>query len=353
METRRFAALDGLRGVCALSVVLFHANDLFHKGPIFQHGYLAVDMFFMLSGFVIALAHDESLAAGSGLLRFLKLRSRRLLPIYWLGAAFNISIFIWMASSGLYRHDYTLAMIWIVVPITTLIMLPAFGTPGDGFSPAMMNVSWSLMVEWVVNIAYAAGAFRFKTRTLAFVVVGGWLAMSIAGYFTGTGWCVGISRYEVFTFGLLRGAPSFLAGVIIYRLHSLHLFDRLPVIAPEILMTLWLCVAVVPTFTATPTFDWVIVTVFCPMLMIMLIRSEHKAPAFCKQLGALSYPLYAIHPGIIVLAQATPLFGLDRAPNVGRAILVMITCVGAAWFVQNVARLLRMRSLQSPIQIVA
>jgi len=53
MEAKRFHGLDGLRGVCAITVMLFHCNDLFHTGPIFQHGFLAVDMFFILSGFVI------------------------------------------------------------------------------------------------------------------------------------------------------------------------------------------------------------------------------------------------------------------------------------------------------------
>ncbi|HKB95401.1 MAG TPA: acyltransferase family protein, partial [Rhizomicrobium sp.] len=67
MSGQRFASLDGLRGVCALTVLLFHADDLFHRGPIFQHGYLAVDMFFLLSGFVIALAHEDRLRAGAGL----------------------------------------------------------------------------------------------------------------------------------------------------------------------------------------------------------------------------------------------------------------------------------------------
>jgi len=71
MSGKRFLGLDGLRGVCALTVLLFHAANLFHHGPIFQHGYLAVDMFFLLSGFVIAFIHEDRLKSGMSLTAFL------------------------------------------------------------------------------------------------------------------------------------------------------------------------------------------------------------------------------------------------------------------------------------------
>jgi peptidoglycan/LPS O-acetylase OafA/YrhL len=201
-----------------------------------------------------------------------------------------------------------------------------------------MSITWSLLVEWLVNIAYASGIFRWKTRTLLLAVVGGWLAMGIAGYFTGRGWCVGaIDREQVFTFGILRGASSFLAGTVMYRLHTHRLFDRLPIVSTELLLTMWLCIASFPTFAATPTFDWIAVTVFCPLLLALLIRSDHKAPAFCKELGKLSYPLYTTHPGLILLAEGTPLFGLDRGPDPIRAFGVVLACIGLAWLVQKIA----------------
>jgi peptidoglycan/LPS O-acetylase OafA/YrhL len=338
MAGSRFHSLDGLRGACALTVVLFHCDNLFHKNRIFQHGFLAVDMFFILSGFVIALTYEERLKDGVELKDFLRARARRLLPVYWLGAALNIAIFIWMATSGYYPPSFTRVMIWIVVPLTTMLMIPAYGTPVAEPYPAVMSITWSLVVEWFVNIAYAACFFRWKTRTLALLAAGGWLAMGIAGYFTGRGWCVGaITRDQVFTYGLLRGAPAFLAGVVIYRLHARRLFDRLPIVSTELLLTSWLCVAVVPTYTATPTFDWIVVTMFCPLLVVLLIRSDFKAPAFCKGLGELSYPLYASHPGIVLLAEGTPVFGLDRQPNPVRALVVVFTCIGVAWIVQKLA----------------
>jgi peptidoglycan/LPS O-acetylase OafA/YrhL len=163
--------------------------------------------------------------------------------------------------------------------------------------------------------------------------------MAIAGYHTGTGWCVGMSRSDFLTLGLLRGAPSFIAGVVLYRLHGRGSFARLPVIAPELLLTLWVCIAAVPAFTATPTFDWVTVTLLCPALLLLHLRAEDKTPAYCKVLGEISYPLYMIHPGIILLAQGTPLFGLNHGPNPLRAFLVAGLCLAAAWAVSALARL--------------
>ena len=330
MAAKRFQGLDGLRGVCALSVLLFHADDLFHQGPIVQHGYLAVDMFFLLSGFVIAFVHQGPLQRGGGLLSFLRARARRLLPVYWLGAALSLAIFIGMASSGFSPIAYSWAAIWIVIPVATLFMLPAYGTAGNSFSPAMTSVTWSLLVEWLVNIAYGAGLFRCRTRTLATLAIAGWLAMAVAGYFTGKGWCVGMNRYDFISYGILRGAPSFLAGVVLCRLHARGWFARLPAIAPEILLTLWLCIAVVPTFSATPTFDWITVMIFCPALVALLLRAEDKAPAYFRRLGDISYPLYVTHPGILALAQLTPLFDLNRRPDPLRALAVIILCVGVA-----------------------
>lgn len=341
MTAKRFHGLDGLRGVCALSVVLFHAANLFRPGSLLPHGYLAVDMFFILSGFVIALNYETALEQGLRVSAFLQARGVRLLPVYWLGAAFNIVVFIWMASSGYYPPGYSAFMIWLGVPLLTLLLLPVFGVPGDGFSPAMLNVTWSLLVEWLVNSFYAARLFRCRTSTLALLAASLWLVMAVAGYFTGRGWCVGISRNDVFTLGLLRGVPAFLAGVVIFRFHSRNWFSKLPVIAPELLLSLWLCIAVVPTAAATPAFDAFAVIALCPLLVMLLIRSDHLAPRYTKTLGALSYPLYTVHPGIILLAQGTPMFGLDRGPQPLHAAFVVMLCVGAAWAVSGLAALRR------------
>ena len=64
----RFDILDGLRGVAALMVVVFHLSEVFSYDPVYKHlnhGFLAVDFFFVLSGFVIGYAYDERMKEGS------------------------------------------------------------------------------------------------------------------------------------------------------------------------------------------------------------------------------------------------------------------------------------------------
>ena len=61
----RYEILDGLRGVASVIVVLFHILETYSAGPAYQvinHGYLAVDFFFVLSGFVIGYAYDDRIA---------------------------------------------------------------------------------------------------------------------------------------------------------------------------------------------------------------------------------------------------------------------------------------------------
>ncbi|HEY3638942.1 MAG TPA: acyltransferase [Rhizomicrobium sp.] len=331
----RFLALDGLRGVCALSILLYHCMGMFHKGSFFQHGYLAVDVFFILSGFVISLTYEDRLRDG-GSRAFLWARARRLLPTYWLGAGFSVAVFLWMAHAGYVAAGYAPWMIWIFVPVTTFLLIPDYITPDGVLYPAMDSVAWSLFVEWFAYFAYAAGAHRWKTWGIIVLAATGWAVMTIAGYHTGSGWCAGAHRPTLFNCGLLRCASGFLAGMAIYRVHRNAWFLKLPAIATELLLGLWLFIAVIPTPHATPTLDAFLVIVCAPLLVCLLIRSDARAPAYCKQLGELSYPLYVSHSGIILLAIFTPVFGFWRGPNPVNGIAVVALSLALAWVIARI-----------------
>lgn len=336
MPTRRFRALDGLRGVCALSVLFFHCNGFFHRGAFFQHGYLSVDVFFILSGFVISLTYERKLAAGLTRSAFLATRARRLFPTYWLGTSLNVALFVWMASAGFLALGDSWWMLWLFIPITTLLLIPDYVTTNGDLYPPMYGVAWSLFVEWGAYIAYAYRLFRWRTDLLALLAVVGWCAMTFAGYHTGVGWSVGAGRSGLFPFGVMRCVPAFAAGIVIYRIHDHSLFRRLPVISTEFLLIFWFGAAALPAYSATPTLDAIIITVFSPLLVCLLIRSDDKAPPFCTWLGDLSYPLYVVHPGIIMLATFTPAFGLSHGPRPLNACLVVGASLGLAWLVTKI-----------------
>jgi peptidoglycan/LPS O-acetylase OafA/YrhL len=336
MAAKRFLGLDGLRGVCALTVLLYHCADFFHKGPILLHGFLAVDMFFILSGFVIALTYEEKLQRGGQTGSFLLSRARRLFPTYWLGAAINIAVFVSIASLGYVATQDAWWMTWLFIPITTLFVIPDYFTPDAMLYPAMDSVAWSLFLEWLAYIAYACGAFRWRTLTIAMVAIAGWSAMAMIGIHSGKGWVGGGDRATLLTFGALRCLPAFAAGIAIYRVHRHPLFRRLPEISTEILLVVWLCLAALPRSSATPFLDALIAMVLSPALVCLLIRSDGKAPSWCRQLGGMSYPLYVVHPALIVLAAYTPLFGLWHGPRPLNALLVVMLGLGLAWLMMEI-----------------
>jgi peptidoglycan/LPS O-acetylase OafA/YrhL len=245
-------------------------------------------------------------------------------------------LFIWMAASGYVASADSWWMIWLFIPITTLLILPDYITPDGMLYPAMDSVAWSLFVEWVAYLVYALGTFRRKTWVLAIAAAGGWVAMTITDFGSGVGWGGGADRSTLLTAGILRCLPAFATGVVIYRIHRHPLFQRLPAISTEILLLAWLCIAILPRPAATPALDAIIVVILSPLLVCLLIRSEHKAPAYCKKLGEVSYPLYVVHPGLIVLATYTPVFGLSHGPHPLNAVLVVVVSIVLAWAIAEI-----------------
>ncbi len=92
---QHYEILDGLRGVAAVTVVCFHLFEAFATSHIDQrinHGYLAVDFFFILSGFVVGYAYDDRWQRMSAW-EFLKRRFIRLHPLVVLGALIGAAVF--------------------------------------------------------------------------------------------------------------------------------------------------------------------------------------------------------------------------------------------------------------------
>src|SRR5580692_3274314 len=87
---QRLVALDGARGLSALAVAFFH----FDRNVWPAHGYLAVDLFFLLSGYVIAGAYETRLQRGSGLGWFFGVRMARLYPIYLFGTLIGLACYL-------------------------------------------------------------------------------------------------------------------------------------------------------------------------------------------------------------------------------------------------------------------
>ena len=191
-----YALLDGLRGVAALLVVWYHVFEgyQFASGAAIiqgiNHGYLAVDFFFILSGFVIGYAYDDRWGKTLTLGKFFKRRLIRLHPMVVMGALIGFVMFI---LQGAVTWNGTPAPIpaMMIALLCAMLMIPAL--PGGGYEVRgngemfpLNGPAWSLFFEYIGNILYALFIRRLSTRALA--ILAGILSILLL-WFTATDVC--------------------------------------------------------------------------------------------------------------------------------------------------------------------
>src|SRR3954465_4404922 len=174
MEPHRFSALDGLRGICALVVVLYHTFRLAPANP-FAHGYLSVDVFFILSGFVLAYAFGDRLEAGMGAANFMLARIRRLGPIIWFSAGFSVLGFF---ATELLGGPQVPATAVLLAGVQNLFLIPVIAPSGIDAFP-LNGPIWSLFAEFWINLAFALTATRLKPSVLVATIVAGWAFVAV------------------------------------------------------------------------------------------------------------------------------------------------------------------------------
>jgi peptidoglycan/LPS O-acetylase OafA/YrhL len=346
MDRQRFHNLDALRGVCALTVVFFHCDGMFASGEIFCHGFLSVDVFFVLSGFVLAHTYESRLLSDLGTTAFVRLRLKRLAPVYWIGTTLGAAT---MTAISAYHPEGAIVSPFLIVALWAMAMMlvPQMTLPGPAYPTNA--AAWSLAGEFIVNIFYARWFARCRTRTLLWVIAALWAAFTVKAFTSSQGWAVG-GRADDVWWTPIRATPAFLAGVVLFRAWRDGRFERFPTVSPAVLLGLWAVITEVPTHGPQPAFEAVAVILVSPLLVILLARSRDVAPKPFLWLGAISYPLYASHLSVVHLARFVPLFGLDQGPSVWRAVLVCLVALGLAHLVHRLVErpwLLRWRPAHS------
>ena len=296
-HVRRMPLLDGLRGVAAVAVMLHHEPLVYASRGYITRAYLAVDFFYMLSGLVLTLAYEKQFQRGLNAGQFMAIRVARLWPIIAVGVVLGaVGQWLGHGTNGL---GIMLAMGLLIVP-------RLWGTPGRIYW--LDGPQWSVAFELVGNAFHSALLWRFSTRWLGvFTCLMGavlvWLCFRFGGVAMGdtvrTWWAgfvrVGFSYALGMWIGRLLAAqqasPDFrpqapgwqwiAAGLVLPLIYFLAGFAPIP--EP------WLDIVVV--FVVSPPMLWWCANVEMP---------ERLAPA-ARWLGALSYPLYAVHlPTIII-----------------------------------------------------
>jgi len=170
-----YAVLDGLRGVAAITVVCFHIFEAFatsHLDQRINHGYLAVDFFFMLSGFVVGYAYDDRWKTMT-IKEFIKRRIIRLHPMVVMGAIIGAVMFYFQGCSVWDVTKVTFSSLAIATLLNALLIpaIPGQEVRGLGEMFPLNGPSWSLFFEYIGNILYALIIRRFSTKVLAGLVV--------------------------------------------------------------------------------------------------------------------------------------------------------------------------------------
>ena len=303
-----FEVLDGLRGSAAFLIVIFHLFNYafgFNSSlSLVRHAYLAVDFFFGLSGFVVAYAYDDRWTRMS-IPQFFRIRLIRLHPMVLLGATLGLLGYLFDPFGKAVNH--TAAPMLLLAYVTSLLLLPS---PPVGGRPeetqALNGPAWSLMQEYLGNIAYALILRRLRAITLG--IIFGLSGLLLIGVANTKGSLDGGWGYPEIWMAPLRLTVSFVMGLWLYRVQARI---RRPKIG---LLTLSLVLVVVfqmPKFSNVSGFslnglyDAACVLLLFPLIILCGAHSEAGAGMMrlCKFSGKLSYPLYITHiPFVYVLA---------------------------------------------------
>lgn len=291
---QHYEILDGLRGIAAIAVVIFHFMEIAtpdYKDNFIAHSYLAVDFFFCLSGFVIAYAYDDKIKL-MGTKTFLKLRLIRLQPLVVVGALIGLIAFVFDPFSDLSAKFSGGQIFLMFLSATCLIPYPS--VPERYFNLFHLNPpTWSLLWEYIANIAYAVYLSKIRISVLkVLVIVGacGLLYEAHVAEYLGVGWGV-----ENAWGGAFRVFYSFLAGILVFRL-SWRIKNKIGFWGLALLLAIVFLLPFLEKYNAV--IDPLLVIFYFPFLIMLgagADRLKGVSHTFCKFLGNVSYPLYMIH----------------------------------------------------------
>jgi peptidoglycan/LPS O-acetylase OafA/YrhL len=302
---QHFFALDALRGIAAIIVLLFHVHRWVPGLPAFESGYLAVDFFFMLSGFVIASAYSKKLENRQlSFGDFLILRLIRLYPMVFVGASLGAVALI--ASS--LRHANIDMDIKSILLSFLLIPQPS----ASHLFPTNIPL-WSLFFELSVNLAFAA-TLPFAGKKIALTVTvtaGSFLLLWFSAHSTSV---AQIDFYAQFA----RCTFPFMVGVTIFHVRPMLPFAKPPSsLFPSIAALIVILSINGGALIGTTPYEFMCIVVLFPLIVFYSSNVEPtaKGKAVSKILGEVSYPLYTTH-GPITSAMEIAFGHVGIAPGV-------------------------------------
>ena len=335
--------LDGLRGVAALMVVFFHIFEAYATSHIDQHinhGYLAVDFFFILSGFVIGYAYDDRWKTMT-IKNFIRRRFIRLHPMVIMGAIIGAIMFYFQGCSVWDVSKISVAMLLIATLMNAFLIpsTPGFEIRGVTEMFPLNGPSWSLFYEYIGNILYAFFIHKLPTKALSLLVLLAGCGLAVFAIWGPYGdICAGFSLTgENIIGGSLRLLFSFSARLLLLRIFK-------PI---KITRAFWICSLSVVILLAVPRiggsehfwmnglYDTVCFAIAFPLLVYLGASgktTDKTTTRICKFLGDISYPLYMVHYPFIYLYYAwVKNDNLTFVQSLPGAVALVIGCIILAY----------------------
>jgi peptidoglycan/LPS O-acetylase OafA/YrhL len=336
-SAHRFHLQDGLRGLAAILVVCYHAPGYMRLD--FQGGFLAVDFFFCLSGFVMMHAYGARLRESMTLRDFLVVRVLRLWPLYLLGTLIEMARFPLARVRVTYaQHHLTATVFLVVCGLVGIPNLMRFVYAGSLYP---FNLPcWSLAYEMLANIGFAASARkRLATPALAAICVLSFaclLFVALSHHTLDSG--ASIAGWRL---ALARVGFSFSTGALLFKLregrNASFLASNLAAILLAAIFTVTFLVPV--SKVHAPAYQFVCITLIFPAVVYCASRISVSGVllATAVVLGDMSYPIYVLHEGLMPpIPQSAVALSAQHPHLVSLGGLVVIALVGfAGWVISR------------------
>lgn len=335
-----YPILDALRGVAAVMVVMFHLLETFtggdHTKQIINHGYMGVDFFFLLSGFVIGYAYDDRWNKMS-LWDFFKRRLIRLHPMIIIAMVIGAITFYFQDCQ--YFNNIAGVPVWklLLVMVIGFTLLPVTGSleiRGWTEMHPLNGPAWSLFFEYIANILYALILRRLSNTILAILVfIAGAALIHLAvtspqGDVIG-GWAIDPVQLRI---GFTRLLYPFLAGLLLSRIAKPGKLNN-AFLWSSLLLMMALAIPRIGSHEQlwmNGLYDSLTIILLFPLVIYLGASGTIKdgiSFKISKFLGDISYPIYIIHYPFIYLYVAFvakhPAYLNGTAPN-GHLILVVV-----------------------------
>ena len=313
-KNQHYLALDAARGLAAIAVMIYHTEQLFSL-KLFTGSFLAVDLFFLMSGYVVARAYEEKLRSGAlDFWAFLRIRALRLLPLYY--AAITLGFLYFLAKVILQQDDATPLSVLLTLVPQAILLLPVLGSGlGLGMFPFAPS-AWSLSLEFWFNLLYAVLLPILTERVLvaiAIISLGIFAAESVRIGSTDLGW----GAANLFG-GIARFCFSFALGAMMFR-RQISISLPMPVFAGIFLLAFGFMF--LPGKAVFIHFIWIILLFPLFLATAIPVALTGLSAWISDHLGRLSYGIYILHIPVLLLAQGAykAAFGIE-AGSAGLAV---------------------------------